>query len=639
MPLSPSLDVICLGRAAVDLYGEQPGADLESTSHFSKYLGGSAANIAVGCARLGLQTGLLSCVGAEPMGQFVIHSLADAGVHTRHIVRDPQRLTGLVLLALHDTRHVPHLFYRQDCADMALSASHIDPAYIASARCLVITGTHLSQPTPNQACREALRIAGERGLQRVLDIDFRPVLWGLLPPAEGEARAALDPAVSACLQALLGEFELIVGTAEEFCIAGASRDLREALCRVRELSGALLLVKQGAAGCQAFAAQIPAELAQQPLFRAPEVRQLNPLGAGDAFLAGFLRGWLDGAELAHCCRLANSCGALVASRHGCAPAIPSRAELERFLQGDLPVCPDQDASFRRLHRISTRPRRWSEVHALAFDHRWQFEALAEAHGRGEADILRFKQLLAATLREIRDSDALLGKAGLLLDERYGAELLPTFGADWWLARPVEVSGSRPLRLIAGEEQAQALRRWPIGHQAKCLVYYHPDDEPHLRAEQDRQLLALQLACEADERDWLLEVLAPEGKRFDDHSLPACVEHFYRIGLRPDWWKLPPLEAPGWTRLEALIERYDPYCLGVLLLGLQAEPASLGKAFRNAAPFPICRGFAVGRTIFDEPAVDWFAGRIDDATLSARLTANFRLVLSLWRQARSWSAGT
>ena len=170
------LDVITLGRASVDLYGVQAGGRLEAMRSFNKYLGGSPANIAVGTARLGLRSALITRVGDEHMGRFIREQLVAEGVCVDGVVTDPQRLTALVLLGIRDQHRFPLIFYRTDCADMALCEDDIDEQFIAGAGCLTVTGTHLSHPRTEAAVIKALGLARRHGVKTVLDIDYRPNL-------------------------------------------------------------------------------------------------------------------------------------------------------------------------------------------------------------------------------------------------------------------------------------------------------------------------------------------------------------------------------------------------------------------------------------------------------------------------------
>ena len=638
-----TIDVVCMGRAAVDLYGEQIGGRLEDMRSFAKYLGGSPANTAVGVARLGLKPAMLTRVGDEHNGRFVRERLAAEGVDVSHVSTDPARLTALVFLGIQDRDTFPLVFYRDRCADMGLVAGDVDPAFIASAEALLLSGTHLSQSGTLYACRAAVAAARAAQTRVILDIDYRPVLWGLTAPGLGEQRYVASDAVSRQLQTIVGDCDLIVGTEEEIRIAGGSGDTLAALRRLRELSAATLVVKRGPMGCVVFAEAIPDELDAGLTGPGFPVEVFNILGAGDAFMAGFLRGWLKGEPLARCASYANGCGALVVSRHGCAPAMPSWVELQQFLaRGSSQRALRKDAELEHLHRATTRLQAWPELAVLAFDHRSQFEELAQGAGLDSADapgrIGAFKRLL---VEGARAGAAQAGAAartttgvGILLDDRYGDDVLPVLtGGDWWIGRPVEVPGSRPLAFEVAD-LSLAMRTWPTEHVAKCLVIYHPDDAAELRAAQLERLLALQAACIGTDRELLIEVIPPREAPSADDTLARALAQIYAAGIRPDWWKLPP---PGgtaaWQGIADCIARHDPHCRGVLLLGLEASEAELAKSFVAAAPHAVCKGFAVGRSIFAEPAAAWFAGRMTDAAVIASVADRYARLIALWHRAR------
>lgn len=174
--MTKPLDLITIGRSSVDLYGAQVGGRLEDMRSFDKYIGGSPTNIACGTARLGLKSALITGVGDEHMGRFVREQLIREGVDVRGVKTDPDRLTALVILGIRDQEQFPLIFYRENCADMALSVDDIDPDFIREARAVVATGTHLSHPQVEAATLEALEIARADGMQTALDIDYRPNL-------------------------------------------------------------------------------------------------------------------------------------------------------------------------------------------------------------------------------------------------------------------------------------------------------------------------------------------------------------------------------------------------------------------------------------------------------------------------------
>lgn len=634
------LDVICLGRLGVDLYAQQIGARLEDVSSFAKYLGGSSANIAFGTARLGVKSAMLTRVGDDHMGRFLVESLAREGCDVSGIKVDAERLTAMVLLGIKDRETFPLVFYRENCADMALQPEDIYEAQIASSKALLITGTHFSTDQVFRASSQALDYAEKHNVKRVLDIDYRPVLWGLAGKADGETRFVANDTVSQHVQRILPRFDLIVGTEEEFLIAGGSTDLLSALRRVRELSAATLVVKLGPQGCTVIHGAIPAKLEDGAIYPGVRVEVLNVLGAGDAFMSGFLKGWLNDESDERCCQLANACGGLVVSRHACAPAMPTLVELEYLFNSPVPITrPDQDAVLQRLHRVSVPRREWQPLFIFAFDHRGQLVELAQKAGRDPACIGQLKQLFVQAVARVEadlEKRGIAADVGVLADQRFGQDSLnAASGRGWWVARPVEVQGSRPLAFEHGRSVGSTLLAWPQEQIIKCLVQYHPDDQPMLRLEQEAQLLGLYQAALASGHELLLEVIPPK-----DHPSPhpdviyRSLKRLYNLGIYPAWWKIESQSAEVWEQLDALIHERDPYCRGVVLLGLNAPAETLAAGFRQAAKSTTCRGFAVGRTIFHEPSRAWLEGEIDDADLITRVQSNFGFLIESWRDARA-----
>jgi 5-dehydro-2-deoxygluconokinase len=632
------LDVVCLGRSSVDLYGEQVGGPLEDMRSFAKYVGGCPTNIAIGTARLGLKSGLITGVGDEHMGRFIRQTLEREGVDTACVKTDPARLTALVILGIRDAQSFPHIFYRENCADMGLTAEDIDPGYIARAKALVVTGTHLSTEAVAGATRAAIAAAKASGTKVVFDIDFRPVLWRLVGHGSGDQRAGVAAQVSQRLSAIVPDCDLIVGTEEEFQTLAARADIMGALRQVRALGAGTLVLKRGPAGCQIFAGALPEALDEVPLYPGFPVEVFNTLGAGDGFMSGFLRGWVRGEDLETCARYANACGAIVVSRHGCAPAIPTWRELASFMETGVraPRLRD-DRNLEELHRKTLRRRLDYPILALAFDHRTQLEELCSRHAASLDRISRFKDLIGMGAR--RAMDGRPGR-GAIVDGRYGQAVLYSLtGEGWWLARPVEAPGSRPLDFEDGPHIALTLQSWPNEIVAKCLVHYHPDDDGSLRERQVTALLALQAACRSTERELLLEVIPPSTMPRDRATVVRALAQLYDAGLSPDWWKLPaPEDSAVWDDLSALLTARDPLCRGVLLLGLNATEADLTQAFAMAAAQPWCKGFAIGRSVFAEPAEAWFADRLSDDDLVASIADSYGRLVSLWAQHKGGEAG-
>lgn len=636
-PSGRRFDLACLGRLAVDLYAQQVGCPLEDATSFAKYLGGSSANIAFGAARLGLRAAMISRVGDEQMGRFLVQTLRKEGCDTSMVQVDPQRLTALVLLGLKDRDTFPLLFYRENCADMAIDAAGIDAQFIADCRALLITGTHLSQPVVRAASSAALEHAGRHGVVRVLDIDYRPVLWGLTKRGEGENRFVADARVTASLQEMLPSFELLIGTEEEFRIAGGvPEDLIGSLRRVRELTRAALVVKRGALGCSYVPGAVPARIDDALTVQGERVEVLNVLGAGDAFAAGLMTGLLNGQSFEAAAQLANACGAIVVSRHACAPAMPTPAELKHWFGGVRSPKVDADSLLAHLHRTTTPRPAWDELNVMAFDHRSQFLDLAREAGASPTRLPELKQLLLRAAEQVERSRSLAGKVGVLIDGTLGeAALHQATGRGWWVGRPVELPGSRPLRFDGTLSLGSQLGHWPREQVIKCLVHYHPDDPVELRLEQEARVAELWEATRESGHELLLEVIPPREVTADgtaDAAVLRSIKRLYNLGFKPEWWKLAPMAPEAWAALAKLIAERDPQCRGVVILGLNQPLEALAAGFAQAI-HPVVKGFMVGRTLWAGPSLRWLQGELDDAALVDEVARNFAALVDAWRASR------
>jgi 5-dehydro-2-deoxygluconokinase len=628
----PKLDVITIGRSSVDLYGAQVGGRLEDMGSFNKYIGGSPANIAAGAARLGLRSALITRVGDEHMGRFIREQLEKEGVDVRGVRTDPERLTALVILGIRDQQHFPLIFYRENCADMALNEEDVDEAFIRDARAVVATGTHLSHPKVEAATLKALRIARKAGKLTALDIDYRPNLWGVAGHGEGESRFVESAKVTAKLQSTLHLFDLIVGTEEEFHIAGGTTETIAALRAVRAASGATLVCKRGPMGAVAFTDAIPDSLDDGESGPGFPIEVFNILGAGDGFFSGLLKGWLDGEDWPTALTYANACGAFAVSRHGCTPAYPSWEELQFFLGRGVKVkALRKDAELEQIHWSTNRKGDWTTMRVFAFDHRMQLEAM---EGATPAKIGAFKALCLEAAAAVADGRP---GYGLLCDSRLGRDALyAAAGQGLWIGRPVEWPGSRPLRLEPeiGPDFG-GLAEWPRDHVVKVLCFCHPDDDAATWADQEQTVLRLFAAARRNNLEFLLEVIPSKVGPVDEMTTPKIIKRFYDLGVFPDWWKLEPFKsAAAWQNAVDAIERNDPYTRGIVVLGLDAPLTELEASFAMAARFPLVRGFAVGRTIFGQPARDWMAGSIDDATAVARMCGSYKALCATWDKARA-----
>ncbi|GJE44426.1 bifunctional 5-dehydro-2-deoxygluconokinase/5-dehydro-2-deoxyphosphogluconate aldolase [Methylobacterium soli] len=629
--MTKRLDVVTIGRCSVDLYAQQIGTRLEDAASFAKSVGGCPANIAIGTARLGLRSALITRVGAEQMGDFVREQMVREGVETAGIAVDPTRLTALVLLAVENADSSPMIFYRDNCADMALEEADVDPDLVASARAVLVTGTHFSRPAAAAAQRKAMRIARESGGKIVFDIDYRPNLWGLGGHEAGFSRYVKSDTVSRIMREILPEADLIVGTEEEIRIAAGEEDVLAALRTIRAWTTAPLVLKRGARGCVIFAGAI-GSLDDGIQGAGFPVEVLNVLGAGDAFMSGLLSGWIRGEPLTTCATLANACGAFAVARLLCSPEYPTQPELAAFLaETPLRRRPRTDPVLNHLHWVTTRRAQPESLMAFAIDHRSQLEAVADALGVSRGRLSDFKALaVAATARVARGRPGF----GMLLDSTYGQKAFPLAARHgFWIGRPVEKPGSRPLDFDQLPDLGSHLQAWPVHHTIKCLCFWHPDDPAELKRQQERELLRVYDAARTLGRELLVEIIAGKHGTLDEETVASIVEHIYGLGIKPDWWKLEPQHDPAaWHRIAAIIERDDPFCRGIVLLGLDAPEDVLVAAFRAAAGCSRVKGFAVGRTLFAEPARRWLAGEIDDEAAISEMARRFDGLVAAWEGA-------
>ena len=623
------LDVITIGRASVDLYGQQIGTRLEDIGSFAKSVGGCPANIAVGTARLGLKSALLTRVGAEQMGGFIREQLAREGVDTKGIAIDRDRLTALVLLAVEAEGVSPMIFYRTDCADMALNEADIDESFIASARAIVVTGTHFSTPDASAAQRKAIRLAKQHGGRVVFDIDYRPNLWGLAGHAAGFERYVASDRVTKEYQSILKDVDLVVGTEEEIAIAAGTPDLPAALKAIRALTQATIVLKRGAKGCIVYDGPIPTDLEQGIVGKGFPIEIYNVLGAGDAFMSGFLRGWLKGEPHSTSATWANACGAFAVSRLLCAPEYPTWDELSFFLKtGSKEKALRKDEALNHLHWATTRREQWPQLMALAIDHRAQLEDIPGATPEKLAAFKRLAVKSAAKVAHGRHG------YGMLIDDRYGRDAL--FDAEGegnlWIAKPIEQPGSRPLRFEFSQDLGSRLVDWPVDHCIKVLCFYHPNDPAELKREQVDKLRQAYDAARKIGRELLIEIIASKNGPLDDTTVSSVLTELYDAGLKPDWWKLEPQASRrAWQEIDRVIEARDSYCRGVVLLGLDSPPDVLEQGFAAARHARTVKGFAVGRTIFGDAARAWLGGTMTDEQAIADMARRFEALTEVWQR--------
>ena len=612
-------DLVCFGRVAVDLYAEQIHSSLQDVQTFRKYLGGCAGNIAVGTARLGLNSLMLSKVGQDAMGDFVINTLQHEGVETHYIKQDPKHLTGLVLLGVSPPDHFPLMFYREQCADMQMTLQDCQLPW-DKAKAVLLTGTGFSTLPMRNVSRLVLNEARAHNSTIILDLDFRPVLWGLTNKGDGETRYQPSQEIAKHYTPFLKQSDLVVGTEEEFLIASEAESLEKAIQTIQGLTQAILVVKKGENGCEII------EGKTRILCPGFPVKVMNVLGAGDAFLSGFLKAWLEGKSLKLCGHYGNAAGAIVVSRHGCSPAMPYHDELEFFLTQSNSQEAVYSSQLRRLHRQpSIKLQKDDSLAMLAFDHRTPFEQSLENTDLPLSIIEEFKQqVYKGFCRAKSQNQEPAFRLGCLVDPIYGSAVLSQLEAKSLVAVPIEAANTSPLAWIEDKPLYEQILARPSSWLVKVLVHFNSSMSLSHTQAQMKQLTLLSQVCEQLNRSWILELLSDE--------LESSMKTLYQRGIEPTWWKIPaPKTQWEWERLSLVVKQHDSKAR-FIVLGGEHSIDSLKPFLALARQNELCQGFALGRPLFWSTWVELIQGEITIEQVSQRIEENFLNLLNLWRQA-------
>jgi 5-dehydro-2-deoxygluconokinase len=311
------LELLTVGRVGVDLYPQQDGP-LKDVTSFAKFLGGTATNVAVGAARLGRRTAVLTKVGPDGFGDYVREALARFSVDASYVGTADSLQTPVVFCELDPPEDPPLLFYRLPVApDLTLEAGDVPWDVVEEVAVLWVTGTGVSVE-PARTTQLAMlerrgRPAPGSGRHTVLDLDWRPMFW----PSPEEARAEYD--------LMLDSVTVVVGNRAEVEVAVGTAQPYEAAKRLLDRGVELALVKMGGDG---VLVATPDDASVVPPHR---VEVVCGLGAGDAFGGALVHGLLSGWDPVRCAEYANAAGAVVASRLACADAMPTTAELDALV--------------------------------------------------------------------------------------------------------------------------------------------------------------------------------------------------------------------------------------------------------------------------------------------------------------------
>ena len=307
------MDIVVLGRIGYDLYSEEPHVPLPRVLRFSRYLGGSSANMAVGLTRLGASVGIVSCLGNDSLSEFLVDFLKSEKVDTSHVKTAPGYLPSLCLTEVSPPDRFPQVFYRHDAVDTRLALNEEDLDYVASGRMFITNGTSLCASPSRESTYRALERAHQAGCRVVLDVDYRSMSWN--SPAEAGLGVRLA----------LPFVDVLIGNQLELTLVAGIDDLDEATRKLRDAGVPMLVSKLGDKGTRVW-------LGHDSVFLPPySVEVVSTIGAGDGFASGFLYALHKGLPPVECLHYGNAAAAIVVSRLSCSEAMPTLAEVEKLI--------------------------------------------------------------------------------------------------------------------------------------------------------------------------------------------------------------------------------------------------------------------------------------------------------------------
>lgn len=326
-------DVITFGRSSIDLYSQDVGTPFNDISGFDAFVGGSPLNIAVALARLGSNASLLTAVGNDKVGEFIVNFLNKENVNTHCIPVVDSARSSAVVLGIEPPDKFPLVYYRDNAADSQVTIDDVQNSNIEDYKVLLINGTALNIEPSRSSTFYATEVAAKNNVDVVLDLDFRADQWH-------DYRA-----FGLTVRAILPKVKIAIGTEEEILAATLSDssqvvikdqqisapeikgDIDKSIAQLLSSGIEILLVKRGEDGVSIYKKN--GERTDVPGF---PVEVLNVLGAGDAFAGGFLYGYLQGWDLYKSCRMGNASGAQVVTKKGCANFMPTLKESMDFIE-------------------------------------------------------------------------------------------------------------------------------------------------------------------------------------------------------------------------------------------------------------------------------------------------------------------
>ena len=307
---------LLIGRAGVDIYPDPPGTKTENANKYVTHLGGSSANMGVQLTKYGGSCSLLTRVSNDALGKFAINQLDSYGVKSDLVKLEDNE--SRISFAIVESTVVDHqsIIYRHKAADLFLNKNDIENSNLQNYECILITGTSLAAEPSRSAVLYALKLAKEKKIPVIMDIDYRPYTW----ESEDKAKEIYNLAGDYCSG--------IIGNDDEFAILSGNYD--DGLSYAKKISRNcdLVIYKIGEKGSITFANN---EEIQRGIF---PVKPLKPTGAGDAFMGSLIGAILKNYDLQKAIEIGSAAAAIVVTKVGCAPAMPDLDEVLDFMKNN-----------------------------------------------------------------------------------------------------------------------------------------------------------------------------------------------------------------------------------------------------------------------------------------------------------------
>ncbi|WP_096190430.1 5-dehydro-2-deoxygluconokinase [Evansella halocellulosilytica] len=315
------IDIIGIGRLCVDLNANEIHRPMEETKTFTKYVGGSPANITIGSSRLGLNAGFIGKVSNDQMGRFITNYLNENEIDTSNVSVDQTgAVTGLAFTEILSPEDCSILMYRDNVADLTLSTDDVSEDYIKQAKVLLVSGTALAASPSREAVFLALEYARKHHVTVIFDVDYRPYTWN----SSNETAVYYSLAAEKC--------DVIIGTREEFdlmeqFIKDYESDDQKTAQRWFDYNAKIVVIKHGSEGSIAYTADGLSH--RGGIFKS---KVLKTFGAGDSYASAFIYGLLQGWDIPRAMEFGSASASIVISKHSCSDAMPTVDEINEFMK-------------------------------------------------------------------------------------------------------------------------------------------------------------------------------------------------------------------------------------------------------------------------------------------------------------------